>query len=118
MHPNVRNNGVVIVSNNTESDTCSLPWKSPTFYITNQFCRVRYIERLLYFHMEILSIQVTKTITNKIVIKISSTIVLFILMSKFYVIDKKCWKSEKRFPGKIYDGFPKNKKSLNGSIKL
>jgi hypothetical protein len=39
---------VVIVSNNAQSDTCSLPGKSPTFYITNQFCRVRYIERLLY----------------------------------------------------------------------
>jgi hypothetical protein len=49
MHQNVRKNGVVIVSNNAQSDTCSLPGKSPTFYITNQFCRVRYIERLLYF---------------------------------------------------------------------
>ncbi len=48
MHQNVRNNGVVIVSNNAESETYSLPGKSPTFYITNQFCRVRYIERLLY----------------------------------------------------------------------
>jgi hypothetical protein len=48
MHQNVRKNGVVIVSNNAQSDTCSLPGKSPTFYITNQFCRVRYIERLLY----------------------------------------------------------------------
>jgi hypothetical protein len=47
MHQNVRNNGVVIVSNNAESETYSLPGKSPTFYITNQFCRVRYIERLL-----------------------------------------------------------------------
>ncbi len=48
MHQNVRKNGVVIVSNNAQSDTCSLPGKSPTFYITNQFCRVRNIERLLY----------------------------------------------------------------------
>ncbi len=48
MHQNVKKNGVVIVSNNFESDTCLLPRKSPTFYITNQFCRVRYIERLLY----------------------------------------------------------------------
>ncbi len=49
MHQNVRKNGVVIVSNNAESETYPLPGKSPTFYITNQFCRVRYIERLLYF---------------------------------------------------------------------
>ncbi len=48
MYQNVKKNGVVIVSNNFESDTCLLPGKSPTFYITNQFCRVRYIERLLY----------------------------------------------------------------------
>jgi hypothetical protein len=48
MHQNVWKNGVVIVSNNAQSDTCSLSGKSPTFYITNQFCRVRYIERLLY----------------------------------------------------------------------
>ncbi len=48
MHQNVRKSGVVIDSNKTESDTCPLPGKSPTFYITNQFCRVRYIERLLY----------------------------------------------------------------------
>jgi hypothetical protein len=49
MHQNVRKNGVVIVSNNAESETYPLPGKSPTFYITNQFCRVRYIERLLYY---------------------------------------------------------------------
>jgi hypothetical protein len=48
MHQSVRKNGVVIVSNNAESETYPLPGKSPTFYITNQFCRVRYIERLLY----------------------------------------------------------------------
>jgi hypothetical protein len=48
MHQNVRKNGVVIVSNIAESETYPLPGKSPTFYITNQFCRVRYIERLLY----------------------------------------------------------------------
>ncbi len=48
MHQNVRKNGVVIVSNNAESETYPLPGKSPTFYITNQFCRVRYIECLLY----------------------------------------------------------------------
>jgi hypothetical protein len=51
MHQNVRNNGVVIVSNNAQSDTCSLPGNTPTFYITNQFCSVRYIERLLYLNM-------------------------------------------------------------------
>ncbi len=48
MHQNVRKNGVVIVSNYAQSETYTLPGKSPTFYITNQFCRVRYIERLLY----------------------------------------------------------------------
>ncbi len=48
MHQNVRKNDVVIVTNNAESETYPLPGKSPTFYITNQFCRVRYIERLLY----------------------------------------------------------------------
>jgi hypothetical protein len=48
MHQNVWKNGVVIVSKNAQSDTCSLPGKSPTFYITNQFCRVRLIECLLY----------------------------------------------------------------------
>jgi hypothetical protein len=47
MHQNVRKNGVNIVSNNAQSDTCSLPGKSSTFYITNQFCRVRLIECLL-----------------------------------------------------------------------
>jgi hypothetical protein len=50
MHQNVRKNGVVIVSNNAESETYPLPGKSPTFYITNQFCRVRLIECLLYVH--------------------------------------------------------------------
>jgi hypothetical protein len=48
MHQNVRKNGVVIVSNIAESETYPLPGKSPTFYITNQFCRVRLIECLLY----------------------------------------------------------------------
>jgi hypothetical protein len=48
MHQNVRKNGVVIVSNNAQSETYPLPGKSPTFYITNQFCRVRLIECLLY----------------------------------------------------------------------
>jgi hypothetical protein len=48
MNQNVRKNGVVIVSNNAQSETYPLLGKSPTFYITNQFCRVRYIERLLY----------------------------------------------------------------------
>jgi hypothetical protein len=56
MHQNVRNNGVVIVSNNAESETYSLPGKSPTFYITNQFCRVRYIERLLYVQLSLVSL--------------------------------------------------------------
>jgi hypothetical protein len=58
MHQNVRKNGVVIVSNNAQSDTCPLPGKSPTFYITNQFCRVRYIERLLYIAKRLLSLKI------------------------------------------------------------
>jgi hypothetical protein len=48
MNQNVKKNGVNIVSNNAQSDTCSLLGKSLTFYITNQFCRVRLIECLLY----------------------------------------------------------------------
>ncbi len=53
MHQNVRKNGVVFVSNYAQSETYPLPGKSPTFYITNQFCRVRYIERLLYLNIRI-----------------------------------------------------------------
>jgi hypothetical protein len=40
MHQNEGNDGAVIVSNNTKSDTCLLPEKSPTFHKTNIFCRV------------------------------------------------------------------------------
>jgi hypothetical protein len=50
MHQNVKKNGAEIVRNNTESNTCSLPGKSPTSYKTNKFCRVRLIERLLYLN--------------------------------------------------------------------
>jgi hypothetical protein len=42
MHQNAGNDGAVIVSNNTKSDTCLLPGKSPTFH------RVCLIECLLY----------------------------------------------------------------------
>jgi hypothetical protein len=47
MHQNAGNDGAVIVSNNTKSDTCLPPGKSLTFYKKNIFCRVCLIERLL-----------------------------------------------------------------------
>ncbi len=47
MHQNAEYDGAVIVSNNTKSDTCLLPEKSPTSHKTNIFCRVCLIERLL-----------------------------------------------------------------------
>jgi hypothetical protein len=74
MNQNVRKNGVVIVSYNVQSETYSLPGKSPTFYITNQFCRVRYIERLLYIFLSLIN-----TIVQNDPIFVNQKIVRFLL---------------------------------------
>jgi hypothetical protein len=49
MYQNVGKNSTNIIGNNTGPDNWYLTRKVPTFYITNQFCRVRLIECLLYF---------------------------------------------------------------------